>query len=174
MLIQPSIRICLAGAVAVIALSACDTPAAPISMSVERPQSIEFGTSVDAMQSTLKTHCTTIDIRRIEPPLIDDVETQSQIDCDGFPYFGKPRHAEFIFVNDALMLSWILVENDEIPALETAFTSTFGEPTISKDTILAYAHNFAGVRNDTPEALYYSETAAPYVIDRVNRLPDRD
>ncbi|MFC7291982.1 hypothetical protein [Hirschia litorea] len=174
MLIQPIIRSCLAGAVAAISLSACDLPSEPISMHVEKPDSIHFGTSVQAMESSLNGMCTSLEIRQIEPPLIADVETQSQIDCQGFPYFGKPRLAEFIFVNDALMLTWILVEADEIPALESAFTTTFGEPTFSKDTILAYAHNFAGVRNDTPEALYYSETAAPYVIDRVNRLPDRD
>ena len=176
MLSQNKIRSCLLGAVAVIGLSVCSPieQSPDISMSVAKPALVNFGNSLNEIQSALNGYCSSINVRHIDPPSIPNIESQAQIDCQGFEYFGGKRLAEFVFVNDALMLTWILVEADEIPALETAFTSEFGEPTTSKDTILAYAHNFAAVRNDTPEALYYSETAAPFVMDRINKLPDRD
>ncbi len=176
MLTPNLIRSCLAGTVAITALSACTfaEQTNTITMSVQKPDVIAFESSVADMESALKNKCSSLEIREIDPPRIPDVSSQTQIDCEGFGYFGAPRKAEFVFVNNALMLTWILVEAEEIPALEVAFSSLFGEPTSSKDTILAYAHNFAAVRNDTPEALYYSQTAAPFVIDRVNKLPDRD
>ncbi|WP_033405015.1 hypothetical protein [Hirschia maritima] len=169
-------RSCMAGAVAAIALSACNPieQQESISMDVGKPSQISFGSTVSEIQTALNGYCSSVDVRQIDPPSIPNVESQWQIDCQGFGYFGDKRLAEFVFVNDALMLTWILVEADEIPALEKAFTAKFGAPTTSKDTILAYANNFAAVRNDTPEALYYSETAAPFVMDRINKLPDRD
>lgn len=175
MLPRNIIRSCFAGAVATTLLSACNIANTPkISMSVVKPDTIEFGRSVADIEATLNGYCASITTRAIEPPRFPDVDSQTQIDCEGFGYFGGQRLAEFVFINDALMLTWILVDAEEIAALEAAFIQEYGPPTAAKDTILSFANDFAGVRNDTPEALYYAEAAAPFVVDRINKLPDRE
>ncbi len=168
------IRTCLAGTAIATALSACQLEPSKTSMAVTKPDVITFGASVETIKQSLGSYCSSIETRTIDPPLIPTAKSQTQIDCEGFAYFGGERKAEFVFSNDALVLTWILVDAEEIPALETAFTTKFGEPTFSKDTVLTYAEHFAGVRKDMPEALYYAEEAAPYVIDRVSKLPDRE
>lgn len=169
------VRSCLAGTVLITLLSGCDLPEAPISLNVEKPDIIIFDASVSEMQDALKSVCDTLEIRSIEPnPNIPQIKSQTQIDCQGFGYFGQKRQAEFVFFNDKLSLTWILVGADEIPALETAFTETYGSATTTKDTIMLFAYNNAAVRNDTPEALYYSDAITTYVVDRINKLPDRE
>ena len=84
-----------------------------------------------------------------------------QIDCDGFDYFGAARRAEFVFADDALTHVWILVEAEDLAPLQARFETEFGAPDHATEGFTAFnAHN-AALRRDIPEALYYSEAAAP-------------
>lgn len=51
----------------------------------------------------------------IEPVQLPGAKKQSQIDCFGFEYFGAPRLAEFVFADDDLILTWVLVEENDLP-----------------------------------------------------------
>jgi len=131
--------------------------------SVTKLEVIAFESSVSDMQSALEGQCSSVDVRTIEPSPIPDVTDYRQIDCRGFFYFGGERLAEFVFLNDRLMLVWILVEPDEIDALEDAFVDQLGQPDITSNTIKLFTEHNAGVRRDVPEALYYAEYVAPMV-----------
>ncbi|RFB04024.1 hypothetical protein [Parvularcula marina] len=131
--------------------------------SVEKPAVISFDASRAQMVTALDGLCTSIDEREFNPPEIPGAETHSQIDCQGFDYFGAPRLAEFVFQDDALVVVWILVEESELDGLEEAFIAEFGEPTSKSETITAFTRVRAAVRKDTPEALYYAESVAPLV-----------
>lgn len=152
-------------AISFIALLAagCTTTPAKDPLQVSKPSAISFGASVAEMEETLRPLCDTVDTRRFDPPQIPQAEKHDQIDCQGFDYFGGDRLAEFVFKDDALVLTWILVKEPELPALEAAFTAEFGEPTIKTKTITGYTNDFSAVRYDTPEALYYSPEIAPLV-----------
>lgn len=167
-----TISICLASFMMPALLSACHLPRDP--MSVEKPIVIEFASRMGTMEADLAGKCDATEVRPFNMIDHPDVTSQFQLDCYGFDYFGAPRLAEFMFVNDALAVVLINIEISEIPALETAFIAQFGEATHSKDTVLAFAEDFSGVRNDPPQSVYFAEFAAPYLIDALELRPDRE
>jgi len=139
------------------------------SVSVQKPVVIDFGASQSEIAQSLATSCAEIRERVIEPAQLPNVETQSQIDCIGFNYFGAPRLAEFVFADDALILTWILVEKDDLPALENAFIRDYGTPSFQDESITGFHDAFAAVRKDIPEALYYSPSVAQLVVARMTQ-----
>lgn len=73
-----------------------------------RPPAVRFGATVADVRTSLATTCSTIGVREINPPFLSNVkEQQTQIDCEGFPFLGRPRHAEFVFRDDSLEMTWI-------------------------------------------------------------------
>ncbi len=130
---------------------------------VSKPDAIRYGASPEAIQSELSASCTSAELREFTPPQIPGANSHKQIDCQGFEYFGGSRLAEFVFRDEQLVLTWILVEESELDALEAAFTAEFGEPTVKMKTITGYTDDHAAVRYDTPEALYYSPDVAALV-----------
>jgi hypothetical protein len=129
--------------------------------SVKRPEVIDFGSPRQAMVQALQGYCSSIEERKFDPPQVPEAKSHSQIDCQGFEYFGAPRLAEFVFADDELILTWILVDDSELAELENAFIARFGEPTIQKDDVTAFTAANAAVRKDVPEALYYADSVAP-------------
>ncbi len=172
MLNSKRLHIAAIGLLAAPFLSACNLPRDP--MSVKKPTVIEFASRMGSMENDLKGKCDATEVIPFDMIDSPDVTSQFQLNCYGFKYFGQPRLAEFLFVNDALAVTVINVEPNEIPALEAAFIDTFGPPTHSKDTVLAFADNYAGVRNDPTQAVYFAEFAAPYLIDALEIRPDRE
>jgi len=146
-----------------------DAEAEPAYTSVEGfdpapPSVFQFGAGEAAHAATLASDCTSFERRELP---IDDVpmatESHVQFDCAGFDYFGAPRLAEFVFVDDALTHVWVLTEADELPPLRTAFEVAFGAP--SHDVpgmVTAFIPARAVLRHDVPEALYLSDAAAPF------------
>lgn len=160
-----SLNACLS-AVALVApagLGGCATLAPDVS----QPAEISFGETLQGMQAELDGACTSMDVRHFDPPQIPDAQSHDQIDCLGFDYFGAPRKAEFVFMDDQLVLVWILVEPEDLPALEAAFVSLHGEPSHVGEGIKGFADARAAVRSDVPEALYYWEEIAPLVEARM-------
>lgn len=131
--------------------------------SVKLPEVIDFGSPRQAMVQALQDYCSSIEEHTFDPPQVPEATTHSQIDCQGFEYFGAPRLAEFVFADDELILTWILVDKSELAALETAFIARFGEPTIKSEDVTAFTDANAAVRKDVPEALYYADSVAPLV-----------
>ncbi|MEO0881412.1 MAG: hypothetical protein AAFY34_01655 [Pseudomonadota bacterium] len=128
-------------------------------ISVEKPDVIQFGATLEALTEDLEPLCSSLETRRFDPPRLP-AETHDQIDCQGFGYFGDDRLAEFVFMDGTLQLVWILVDAEDLDGLEKRFAETYGARTHETDDVVAYADDFAAVRRDIPEALFYSESVA--------------
>ena len=123
---------------------------------------IQLGGSEAANAPALDQLCASQTRRELDLADMPIAQTSHvQIDCDGFVFLSAPRLAEFVFADDRLTHVWVLVEPGELDALEAAFTAQHGAPTVTTDEFSAFFNARAAVRRDVPEALYYSEEAAP-------------
>src|ERR1700743_1936979 len=92
--------------------------------SFAKPDSIRFGATVKQMETAVQGLCSRMETRRIDPPFLDGVkDRQMQIDCEGFVFRDKPRHAEFVFGDDDLKMVWVMTDPEERAALEGAMRS---------------------------------------------------
>ena len=106
--------------------------------------------------------CETHTVRELDPAEMPLATTSHiQVDCEGFDYFGSARLAEFVFADGALTHVWVLVEEGDLDPLQAAFEDAFGAPDAEAPVFAAFFEQRAAVRRDVPEALYYSEAAAP-------------
>ena len=122
------------------------------------PASISFGAGVAATATALAESCKPVRLRRIDPPFLDGVQReQMQIDCEGFAFQGAPRHAEFVFRDDALVMVWIMTTPAEDASLEQAMTAAYSAPTLRNSTYVVYGAQRAALRLDKHEVLFYSQ-----------------
>jgi hypothetical protein len=125
------------------------------------PNIVDFGATVEEMKTKLEAICTEVKAREIDPPFIvlrkHVKKEQIQIDCEGFIYFGKPRHAEFIFADNSLEMVWILTTEEDENALMEEMTSLFGNPTHKNELFTASSKGNVAIRTDFPEVLLYSK-----------------
>ena len=129
---------------------------------IKTPELIAFGQSVKSIKNKLKNACEHLKIQSIDPPEIPGtINTQTQLDCHGFEFAGKHRLAEFVFKDDALFLTWILIEADEIEMMEHNMKLTYGAAKYQNPTFSAFTQQRTALRKDVPELLFYSEEAAP-------------
>jgi len=127
-----------------------------------RPAVIRFGATVAEMQAVLKGICATMRTRRIDPPFLPNVaDRQMQIDCDGFPFLGKPRWAEFVIGDDSLEMVWIMMGPGEDDAILNVMTAAYGPPTRRNQKYDAFTRARAALRHDRHEVLFYSDKLAP-------------
>lgn len=128
-----------------------------------KPDDIRFGATLAQMQTLLGNDCKSSNTREINPPFLHNVKTrQMQIDCEGFDFQGKPRHAEFVFGDDVLMMVWIIVTPEERTPIEQAMTSVYGKPNQHNAKYLAYTQKHAALRLDRSEALFYAPELESY------------
>ena len=114
------------------------------------------------MQAALAPLCETADLREFSPPRIPFArESQSQIDCEGFDYFGEKRLAEFVFADDELVLIWILVDADDKPAILAQMQQTYGEDGLAGEGFTAFIEHQTAWRDEPAEVLFYGDRAAP-------------
>jgi hypothetical protein len=132
-----------------------------------RPEVVRYGASLEQTQAALAGVCRTIDVRRISPParvLRTHVKReQLQLDCDGFPYRGAPRWAEFVFADDSLEIVWIMTRAEDEQPLLAALRGEYGDPTHHNDQFVAFLDAGAALRLDVPEVLFYSPKLAQQV-----------
>ena len=130
------------------------------------PAVVRMGATIAETRTALEKLCTKITIQEYKRPFIALRELvkdkQTQLDCDGFMYFGKPRWAEFIFADDSLELVWILTDKSDEPALLNALIAASGQPTHRNDKFIATAKGRIAIRTDKPESLFYSERIAKH------------
>jgi len=127
---------------------------------INAPADITFGESSQVVEQQLTNRCETINRQTISPPQIPGAKTHTQLDCHGFHYAGRSRLAEFVFKDDQLYLSWILVEASELGQLEQTMQHTYGEPAHRNPAFTAWTSQRTALRKDVPEVLFYADAAA--------------
>jgi hypothetical protein len=80
-----------------------------------------------------------------------------QIDCDGFPYLGKPRWAEFVIRDNSVDMVWIMTTKEEEPLIRDLMVVAFGPPTRQNDKYIAFENARVALRFKPAEVLLYSE-----------------
>jgi len=130
-----------------------------------KPKILRYGATVADMQTAVAGSCRTINTRRIDPPFLPEVkDRQTQIDCEGFEFLGKPRRVELVFRDDLLEMLWIMTTAEEQGSIAKAMTDAVGEPTHRNNKYVAFSENRTALRFDRPEVLLYSEKLAPVVL----------
>jgi hypothetical protein len=124
------------------------------------PDVIHWGASAVEMQSALNGKCAKMVTRPIDPPFLDNTKKQMQIDCDGFVFRGKPRHAEFVIGDDRLKMVWIMTDAGEDAALRDAMIAEYGAPDRHNRMYDAFVAHRAALRLDRHEVLFYAANAA--------------
>jgi hypothetical protein len=125
------------------------------------PKLFQYGSSVTHMENILQTVCQSQTTRQL--PLEDfpiATTSHTQIDCTGLDHAGGKRNAEFKFADDALILVWVLVDQQEEAALIKALEAQFGAPSHRNAALVAFTDARIAYRRDVPELLYYSDTVA--------------
>ena len=128
------------------------------SQSVEKPKIFIFGETKETILQKIKPLCTSTEYRDNEPIQLPTAKKmQSQLDCEGFMYAGKPRKVELVFADEILDMVWILTDEAEEQKFITRFNEMYGEPThIVEDATFFLSHGVA-VRNKPHEVLFISE-----------------
>ena len=128
------------------------------SQSVEKPKIFIFGETKETILQKIKPLCTSTEYRDNEPLQLPTAKKmQSQLDCEGFMYAGKPRKVELVFADEILDMVWILTDEAEEQKFITRFKEMYGEPThIVEDATFFLSHGVA-VRNKPHEVLFISE-----------------
>ena len=133
---------------------------APVSAGPFMPDVIRWGASTAEMQSALTGKCERMAVRKVDPPFLDNVRAQTQIDCEGFAFRGKPRHSEFVIGDEQLKLVWIMTAPDEDADLRGAMIAEYGLPDHRNKTYDAFVAHRAALRLDKHEVLFYAANAA--------------
>lgn len=135
-----------------LVMAACVTSAR-----FERPAAITWGASAAQLQQTLAGQCSTQRLRPIDPPFLPDVrDRQMQIDCEGFQFFGRGRHVEFVIRDDQLVMVWLMVEPQETDQVVAALTSAYGTPTGRNQNYVAFERARTAWRFHPAEILFYA------------------
>lgn len=126
-----------------------------------RPTVIRFGATVVEIQTAVANSCQTINVREINPPFLDNVkQKQMQIDCEGFPFLGGARHAEFVFRDDSLEMVWIMTTPAEQESIRAAMHEAYGDVSVRNANYEAFVHARVALRVKPAEVLFYSEKIA--------------
>lgn len=126
-----------------------------------RPPVIRFGSKAGEIQAALANSCRTMNLREINPPFLNDVkQKQMQVDCEGFPFLGGARHAEFVFRDDSLEMVWIMTTPAEQESIRAAMHEAYGSESIRNPNYEAWVRARAALRVKPAEVLFYSEGVA--------------
>ena len=123
---------------------------------------VQLGESEAANAAALQALCASQTRRALDPAELPLAQSSHvQIDCDGYVFMDAPRRAEFVFADDRLTHVWVLIEANELDALDAAFTEQYGPASVRAEGFSAYFDARAAVRRDIPAALSYAAEAAP-------------
>ena len=128
--------------------------------SVTKPGHMVFSQSPTEVKRQLSGRCERLSEQSIDPVQIPGAQSQSQLDCHGHQYAGKPRLAEYVFRDQQLYLSWILVEATELDELESRMRDEYGQPDHSTQVFSAWTSHRTALRKDIPEVLFYAPAAS--------------
>ncbi len=128
------------------------------SQSIEKPEVFVFGETKENIMQKIIQQCASTAYRENEPIQLPTAKKmQSQLDCEGFMYYGKPRNVELVFADNILDMVWILTDKAEEQQFIAKFKEKYGEPShIIEDATFFLNHGVA-VRNKPHEVLFISE-----------------
>ena len=129
-------------------------------VTVTKPGHMVFSQTPTEVKRQLSGRCERLSEQSIDPVQIPGAQSQSQLDCHGHQYAGKPRLAEYVFRNQQLYLSWILVEATELDELESRMRDEYGQPDHSTQVFSAWTSHRTALRKDIPEVLFYAPAAS--------------
>lgn len=143
---------------AMLALAAGLAIASPcVAQAAFETPSVRFGDDPDTLLAALTPLCTTLRLRPIDPPFLPRVTTkQVQIDCDGYPFLGAPRWAEFVIGDGRLQMIWIMVRPEDQSRIVEAMTRRHGAPTRTNDLYIAFEGGRTAWRHRPAEVLFYA------------------
>lgn len=122
-----------------------------------QPELIRWGASAADLAPAIQSQCASWRVRRIDPPFLPDVaDKQMQIDCEGFLFFGRDRHVEFVIRDDRLVMVWLMVTQDETDTTIAALTRAFGAPTHRNANYVAFESRRIAWRFHPAEILFYA------------------
>lgn len=152
---EPAARTCGGAALLLlVALGAC----AHADTRFERPEVIRFGAGVAEIERALEGHCTRRRLWTDAPVFLPGVrKQQSQIDCDGFQFFGQGRRLELVFRDGRLVLVWLMVTDAEAAAMIDSMARAYGAPTERNADYVTFARDRAAWRYRPAEILFWSE-----------------
>jgi hypothetical protein len=123
---------------------------------VRLPEALRWGAPAAEVQRALAARCTRLRDRPIAPPFLTGVRRQRQIDCENFPFFGRGRHAEFVFGDDRLAMVWIMVSAEDRRSILAAMAAAYGPPSHRAGGFVAFVEHRTAWRDDPPELLFYA------------------
>lgn len=134
-----------------------DTLPEPMPLTFSAPPEVRFGASIDELAPELEEACFFTNTRENDPSLPTQPETQTQIDCFGYPVSGFERKIEFVFGDGHLELVWILTGVGEEDRLRDTLTEQFGEAEILMPGMESFADRHVILRTDKPELMMASD-----------------
>jgi hypothetical protein len=138
-----------------------DATQAAIGDTTSRPKELRFGAPVSEMEAKLAKRCEAVVVRRIDPPFLPRVhDRQMQLDCEGFRYAGRPRHAESLFGDDRLEMAWIIVTHPEESAVLRALSSVYGVRQQPNAIYSTFPTGSVAYRHDRSEVLFFDPRLA--------------
>lgn len=139
-------------------------------VSFQKPEIFVFGESVSVVTKKLKPQCVEmelIDVKPITAPLAKKFQTQ--INCSGFFYAGKPRNIELVFQDDYLDIIWILFPESDKTLIEKGFQSEFGNPDLIVEFGKIYLSANSAIRSNPSEVLFASPRQAIAMIKKLKQ-----
>jgi len=131
---------------------------------IRLPEVLRWDAPAAEVQRVLASRCTRLRDRPIALPFLTGVRRQRQIDCEGFAFLGRGRHAEFVFGDDRLAMVWIMVSAAERRPILAAMAAAFGVPSHRSGGFTAFAGHRIAWRDHPPELLFYApEQAAEWL-----------
>ncbi len=132
-----------------------------LEISIIKPKSIVFGQKLNEVKVALQPLCSKQSSKEIKPAQIPGTKTrQVQIDCHGYRFAGKDRLAEFVFKDDELFLVWVMVDKNDLIAIEKKMMSEYSSVNYKNDLFSAFTSHHTALRKDVPEVLFYANQAA--------------
>ena len=117
------------------------------------PRTIQIGQPPSALRPYLEEDCDRFEESHYTGEMAAPFTDQIQIDCYGLEVLGAERKAELMFNDGPLGHVWILIEPQEIEAIERTLSAEFGPVAFSSDNDRVFASGTVAVRTDPPEIL---------------------
>ncbi|WP_372017077.1 hypothetical protein [Pseudoxanthomonas sp. 10H] len=131
-------------------------------MDIAKPEPFAFGSPVAEVRQRLAPLCTSLQVRVVTAPPLAPLAriSQHRIDCEGFPYAGRPRKVELVFQDNQLDLVWITFPAQEKDAFLRAFNARYGRPSLQVGFGSVYLAAGAAVRNVPTRVMFASPRQA--------------
>lgn len=94
-----------------------------------------FGASVEVVRQSLESRCESLTQRTPALRLSVTRETQLQLECHGYQYWGRTRFVELIFSDDALDIVHIMGTESDHEELRKILRRDHGNPTFSSEHV---------------------------------------